>query len=291
DDVEWPDEYKNEVINKIFLNSASKCDGAAITRYESQADTFWDTFYSLHSNRFFKDRSWLASEFPEAFPKLPLRSKVKSESSYPGSNCAFRLLEVGCGVGNTAIPLSRLHKLVTSYLLLRPLDSFVYACDFSHQAIQLLKALPEYDSENLLAFTCDVTNPCSEMPFHFESVDIIFLIFVLSSISPDKHEAVLRFLSRYLRPGGIILFRDYGRYDLAQARFKEGRCLSDNFYARGDGTRVYFFELDEIHSLFSSIGFDEIENKLDRRLVVNRLKMSKMYRVWVQSKYKKPVHA
>ena len=83
------------------------------------------------------------------------------------------------------------------------------------------------------------------------SVDVVVLIFIFSALNPNQWDQAMRNIHRVLKPGGQVLFRDYGRGDLAQVRFKKGRYLADNFYVRGDGTRVYFFEKSELEYMWS----------------------------------------
>ncbi|XP_027147078.1 tRNA N(3)-cytidine methyltransferase METTL8, mitochondrial [Larimichthys crocea] len=167
------------------------------------------------------------------------------------------------------------------------MDAFLYCCDFSPCAIQLVKDHPNYDDSVCHAFVHDICEEVASFPFPPQSLDVILAVFVLSSIHPDRIQGVVNRLSTYLKHEGMFLFRDYGRYDLSQLRFKKGRCLSENFYTRGDGTCAYFFTKEEVHDLFANAGLEEVQNLEDRRLQVNRGKKVAMHRVWMQSKYRK----
>lgn len=143
-----------------------------------------------------------------------------------------------------------------------------------------IQAHPEYDASRCFAFVHDLTKNQTPFPMPDESLDVVVLIFVLSSILPEKYEilmlhcicltekyalgrgrdtmacskikflywasigiesflflfprmqCVINRLSQLLKPGGIILLRDYGRFDLAQLRFKKGRVKVKIWYLK-----------------------------------------------------------
>ncbi|NWW99221.1 METL2 protein, partial [Caloenas nicobarica] len=207
--------------------------------------------------------------------------ELGSLESFPGSDATYRILEVGCGAGNSVFPILK--------VLCNTPGTFLYCCDFASGAVELVKSHSSYNSAWCSAFVHDVCDDALPYPFPDEILDVILLVFVLSTIHPDRMQAVVNRLAKLLKPGGMLLFRDYGRYDTAQLRFKKGHCLSENFYVRGDGTRVYFFTKDEVWSMFNLAGLTEVQNLVDRRLQVNRKKKVKMQRVWIQSKFQKPL--
>ncbi|RKO83833.1 S-adenosyl-L-methionine-dependent methyltransferase, partial [Blyttiomyces helicus] len=221
DNVEWDEEQETEALAKIEKQALAKVSDEMREKYDSEAPQMWDQFYSKNTNRFFKDRHWLRLEFPEIFANLP-----KDQTS------RFNVWEIGCGAGNTVFPL--LEEAGDA-------NVFVYACDYSQVAVEVVRSSPDYKEEKCRAFVYDITS--LDAPEHIElgSIDICICIFVLSAIHPSTWETAVKNIWRALKPGGLLLFRDYGRYDLAQLRFKGGRLLEDNFYVRGDGTRVYFF--------------------------------------------------
>ncbi|KAH8833417.1 methyltransferase [Flagelloscypha sp. PMI_526] len=295
--------------------------------YNDRPKRHWDEFYKSNTSNFFKNRNWLSNEFPELVEALSPDAGPKV------------IAELGCGAGNAVFPLYEANQN----------DKATFkAYDYAAHGVKLVQQNPLYTSAppgKLSAAVWDITSDTLPSEVEPESVDIIVLVFVLSALHPDEWPKALRNMHLMLKPGGVILLRDYGRYDLTQLRFKTNRLLDDNFYVRGDKTRVYFFDLNELALLFSGSKFnkaptvtetvdDELDVEdsrttptpppfaptpstieepeytihpslpftplisshplfdvarlgVDRRLIVNRARKVKMYRVWMQGVFQK----
>ncbi|KNC75390.1 hypothetical protein SARC_12084 [Sphaeroforma arctica JP610] len=179
-----------------------------IQTYEREAGKNWDEFYGRHNNKFFKDRQWLYTEFPELFQISQERVEKKD---------ALRVLEMGCGVGNTVFPLLQTNP-----------HCYVYACDISQTAVGILREHERYNQKRCTGFVCDISNPEHDIPIEEGSLDVITMIFVLSAVQPAKFHIALDRAARLLKPGsGLLLFRDYGEYDMSQLRFKRGKFAGE----------------------------------------------------------------
>ncbi|WMV42296.1 hypothetical protein MTR67_035681 [Solanum verrucosum] len=108
------EENKQAASQKIQIYPTSTGEISPFWRdkYEKDAKKYWDIFYKRHQDKFFKDRHYLDKEWGQYFSGTD--EKV--------------ILEVGCGAGNTIFPL----------LATIP-NIFVYACDFSPRAVNLVK--------------------------------------------------------------------------------------------------------------------------------------------------------
>ncbi|XP_048685635.2 tRNA N(3)-cytidine methyltransferase METTL2A isoform X1 [Caretta caretta] len=241
DNVEWSEEQEASARNKVQENSRQLVPQDKQDEYELNANEYWNDFYKIHENGFFKDRHWLFTEFPELAPNqnlsqpeasaykdgctrkprntgrgscgnglcsletriqehhqldlmkdssniinrldtdgegiLKLGDLKLSDGDFPGSSATYRILEVGCGAGNTVFPILQTNN---------DPGLFVYCCDFSNTAVDLVQTNSEYDSSRCFAFVHDLCKDQSPYPMPEKSLDIIILIFVLSAILPEN---------------------------------------------------------------------------------------------------------
>ncbi|MCJ1243861.1 hypothetical protein MMC30_001058 [Trapelia coarctata] len=298
------------------------------SRFNTAPEKWWDRFYANNTSNFFKDRKWLRQEFPvlDECTRAPTPAEVEG-----GTRRNNVILEVGAGAGNTAFPILQGNE--------NP-GLVIHTCDFSKKAVQLIRNNPAFDGQHIRSEVWDVASTTQVLPPGVEegSVDVVILIFIFSALSPSQWSQAVRNIWAVLRPGGEVCFRDYGRGDLAQVRFKKGRWLGENFYVRGDGTRVYFFAEEELRGIWGgnllksgddggnvpgkgegevnskeaegkvegdegqpvreengahekaleeTLAFEIVNLGADRRLLVNRQKQLKMYRCWMQGRFRK----
>ncbi|KAJ3215470.1 hypothetical protein HK099_006353 [Clydaea vesicula] len=260
DNAEWTAEQEEEAKLKISKQYEGRLTIEEVLKHNTNPNEYWNTFYSKNADKFFKDRHWLSVEFPEV---------LKGVLNHPKEEKPINIMEIGCGTGATVFPLINETKIA------HDANVYFYATDYSTTAVDIVKSNPLYDESKCKAFVYDITSTSSPEHVEFGTIDICSCVFVLSAIHPDTWKIAIDNLFKLLKPGGIVIFRDYGRYDMTQLRFKSGRLIDDNFYIRGDGTRVYFFTIEEIDTMFKE-KFKIEQNDVDRRLIVNRAKKIKM---------------
>ncbi|XXH00289.1 hypothetical protein Hte_006631 [Hypoxylon texense] len=290
DHVETDDTYKEYAEQQYAKQRESPVSDFDKHRFNSDPAKWWNLFYKNNTANFFKNRKWLQQEFP-------ILDKVTAEDAGP-----MTILEVGAGAGNTAFPILANNK--------NP-KLKVHACDFSKKAVEVMRTHEQYNTDFMQADVWDAAGEGLPPGLEESSVDVVLMVFIFSALSPKQWGQAVQNIYRVLKPGGEVCFRDYGRGDLAQVRFKKGRYLEENFYIRGDGTRVYFFEKEELAHIWSGANedaeqqpegdeikgsieakakpalFDIEELGVDRRMLVNRARKLKMYRCWIQGRFRK----
>ncbi|XP_024022656.1 uncharacterized protein LOC21396639 [Morus notabilis] len=177
--------------------------------------------------------------------------------SLPKMTCP---LMIGCGSGSSVFPLLAAFPNI-----------YVHACDFSPQAILLLKANVNFREDRVNAFVSDVTHEdlCDNIdPF---SVDVVTLVFMLSAVSPRKMPLILQNFKKVIKPNGYVLLRDYAVGDFAQVKLQnKDQMIGEDFYVRGDGTCSFYFSEDFLSTLFLNAGFNTVDLNTYCREVYNR---------------------
>ncbi|KAI3449037.1 hypothetical protein Pfo_005702 [Paulownia fortunei] len=274
---------------------------------EAQQDSeAWDKFHARHSTgKFFKERRYLLKEFPE----------LASCKDYS------KVLEVGCGNGSTALPilcgregiilyacdcskeaLERAKEIISAANSISAKQRFhPFLCDFSTTGFPswlvcntcsesfLQKHQLGFSGANS-SYEINVHNPfCSdETKCCIGGVSFVTLIFTLSALPLDRMPKAIAHCFAVLKPGGLLLFRDYGLYDMTMLRFEPEQRMGYREYLRSDGTRSYFFCLNTIRSLTGAAGFTELELEYCCVKSVNRRNGKIMKRVWLHGKFRKP---
>uniref|UniRef100_A0A8R1DIS3 tRNA N(3)-methylcytidine methyltransferase n=1 Tax=Caenorhabditis japonica TaxID=281687 RepID=A0A8R1DIS3_CAEJA len=229
-------------------------------KLEIEARKNWDKFYHRNRENFFKDRHWSAEDLKIICPDIDFEQEIK-------------YLEAGCGVGNMMFPLvAELPNLK------------LFAFDFSENAVKLLAERASELGLKVATSVVDLSIPSISSPFE-EKVDLATLIFVLSAIHPDKHKVAAENMRNLVKIGGTIVVRDYGVNDHAMIRFGRDARLGDRFYVRQDGTRAFYFELEELSEMFEAVGFKCVSKEYLHRITINHKKNLKVPRIFVQARF------
>lgn len=304
-DFEWEDLKEEVESGPVFSYHLSPfLDPAASTTSPPQPSSeAWRSFHRRHaSGKFFKERRYLLKEFPELC----------------SSKDHAKVLEVGCGNGSTAVSILRSSERITVFACDCSKDTLEKANEIisNTKGINikdrfhpfLMDVSKETFPDWLFCKACQTSlgkaaaslldpshHGIREHPVFLGDnrccaggMDFITMIFTLSAIPFDIMPTTIEQCVSVLKPGGLLLFRDYGLYDMTMLRFLPHQRVGFREYMRSDGTFSYFFSLDTVRELFHAAGLVELELEYCCVKSVNRKNGKTMRRVWVHGKFQKP---
>lgn len=268
DDFEFEDIV--EECESVLRRQAYEATRIADSREMTFPPANWERFHAAHNTaRFFKERRYLPLAFPELVQEDP----------------PIHVVELGCGCGASLVPVLKANATCRAT-----------ACDVSPTAVALLREVVEaagIASARVCAFAHDATAAPVEAAVSGPRLvglcaDICLLVFTLSAVQPDKMRGMLELARSTLRPGGLLLVRDYGLYDMTALRFPPEQRLADRLYHRSDGTLAYFFSCENLTERCESAGFVTEDVKYARVMLRNRKNGQTMRRVFVQGRFRNP---
>ena len=225
----------------------------------------WQLHFLRHADAptpFFKERRSLLQEFPRLCSK-PLH-----------------VLEVGCGNGSAALAVLRGNWFAR-----------VHATDPSPAAVEQTRAaLAEAGLRWRLSSEVQPTPtvPCTEGHGPF---DVVMILFTLSAIPGEDDVALLSEAAARLRPGGAVLVRDYGLYDMRQRKdAQKARLLraSPPEYLRPGGMHRRYYSLERIDEMAAAAGLVVEESRYLCVRLRNEKRNLNMDRVYVHAVLARP---
>jgi SAM-dependent methyltransferase len=120
------------------------------------------------------------------------------------------------------------------------------------------------------------------------SFDVTTVLFVLSAVPPEMWKPFLDNVVSAMRPGSLLLFRDYARYDMAEFRFKASSKLDQHLFLRQDLTLSFFFSREQVIELMEASGLVVEEALYFKKAETNRKTMKTRYRIFVNATFRKP---
>ena len=155
--------------------------------------------------------------------------------SLPDLAAGSRVLELGCGDGKT--------------LSAMPRDWRIAALDISLTALRLCN--------RSLSHSDPVLADAKRLPFKSESFEGVFAYHVAGHLCLSGRRTLAGEVSRVLKPGGRLFFREFARDDM---RMGTGLEVEESTFLRGAGVITHYFTKSEARELFYPLVPATIEN-------------------------------